>query len=91
MSEKYYCTVSGELIPDERVEALRILEVPESEWTLKEHSGVRRKQAIWLGDVGRSELKIVKKLGASSVREVFKGDVVVDEPEIEITEEASDE
>ena len=91
MKKKYHCAVSGEVIPDDRVAALRMLEIPEKEWTLKEHSGVKKKQAIWMGDVGRSELKIVKKIGNASLREVFNGDTTPDEPDIEIPEEALEE
>ena len=74
MKTKYYCTVSKQEIPPERVEALRILEVPEDEWTLKEYSQCRKKKGIWMGDVGRSELKIVTKIESGSVRDMCHND-----------------
>ena len=86
MHKKYYCAVSGKEIPEERVEALRILEVPENDWTLKEYSTCRKKKGMWMGDVGRSELKIVTKIENNSVRDMFRGDSSEEEPPIEIDE-----
>ncbi len=88
----YYCVVSGQPIPPERVEALRILEVPESDWTLKEHSNCRKKKGIWMGDVGRSELKIVTRVDNSSVRDMFRHDATIsEEPDLEILPDTKNE
>jgi len=83
----YYCKVSGEPIPPERVEALLFLEIPESEWTLKEHSEARRKQGIYSGLPGVSELFIVRSVENTSVRGVFRGD---DQPEEEVIKDIAD-
>jgi len=82
MSKKYYCKVSGKPIPADRVRALRILEVPENEWTLKEHASVRPKRGIYMGEHGTSELRLVRKVGNTSVRDVFRSIETMEEPEI---------
>ena len=89
MKKKYYCTVSKQEIPPERVEALRILEVPEDEWTLKEYSQCRKKKGIWMGDVGRSELKIVTKIENGTVRDMCRNDAPEPE-EFDTTEDKGD-
>jgi hypothetical protein len=38
----YLCAVSGQAIPPERVEALIVLGVPESQWTKKEYSQTKK-------------------------------------------------
>jgi hypothetical protein len=74
------------------VEALRILEVCETEWTLKEYSNCRKKKGIWMGDVGRSELKIVTRVDNGSVRDMFGHDAATsEEPELEITPDAKND
>lgn len=85
--KKYYCKISGQLIPPDRVEALKFLEVPESEWTLKEYSEVRRKQGIYSGLPGVSELFIVKKVGDTSLRQIFNGE---DQTENEIIKDIAE-
>lgn len=71
MKKTYYCKVSGQPIPDERVAALRILEVPESNWTLKEYSNVSYKRGVYLGESGTSEMLIVKKVDNHTVRDIL--------------------
>lgn len=68
----YTCTVSGKPIPPERVEALKMLGTPENQWTCVEHSMVRPRQGIFLGEAGTSELLLVNKVYNDSVRSVFK-------------------
>ena len=68
----YTCTVSGKPIPPERVEALKMLGTPENQWTCVEHSMVRPRQGIFLGESGTSELLLVNKVYNDSVRSVFK-------------------
>jgi hypothetical protein len=67
------CTVSGKTIPAERVEALKMLGVPEQLWTCVEHSLAKPRQGLFLGEVGTSELLIVDKVYDDSVRSVFRG------------------
>lgn len=74
MAKKIYkCVVSGKPIPSERVEALESLGIPEYMWTCVEHSFVKPKQGLFLGEVGTSELLIVDKVYDDSVRSVFRG------------------
>jgi hypothetical protein len=70
---KYICVVSGKPIPKERVEALKMLGVHESQWTCVEHSMIKPRQGVYLGEVGTSELLIVDKVYNDSVRSVFRG------------------
>jgi RNA polymerase-binding transcription factor DksA len=73
MSKKIYnCTVSGKEIPEERVEALKMLGVPEDRWTCVENSFAKPKQGIFMGEVGGSEMRVVDKVYNDSVRAVFK-------------------
>lgn len=69
----YKCVVSGKVIPQERVEALQSLGVPESRWTCVENALPAPRKGIYLGEVGTSELLIVDKVYNDSVRSVFKG------------------
>jgi len=82
MKTKYLCKVSGQVIPQERVEALRILEVPEDQWTLKEHANVKPRRGIYMGENGTSELKLVQKVGTGTVRDIFLSAESFDEPEV---------
>lgn len=85
---KYICVVSGKPIPKERVEALKMLGTPESQWTCVEHSFIKPRQGLYLGEVGTSELLIVDKVYNDSVRSVFRGakkdaEIVEEEADIE--------
>lgn len=71
--KKYYCSISGKEIPKERVEALQALGIPEDRWTCVEHSTTKRRQGLYLGENGTSELLIVDKVYNDSVRSVFRG------------------
>lgn len=74
MSKKIYkCVVSGKNIPEERIEALLSLGIPESRWTCVEHALDVPRKGIYLGEVGTSELLIVDKVYNDSVRSVFRG------------------
>jgi hypothetical protein len=74
MAKKTYtCVVSGKKIPVERVEALKMLGLPESRWTCVEHALDVPRKGIYLGEVGTSELLIVDKVYNDSVRSVFRG------------------
>lgn len=71
--KKHYCYISGKEIPKERVEALKMLKIPEERWTCVEHSIDKPRQGLYLGENGTSELLIVDKVYNDSVRSVFKG------------------
>ena len=71
-TRKHFCTVSGKEIPKERVEALKMLGVPEHKWTCVEHSTTKPKQGIFMGEHGTSDLKMVDKVYDDSVRSIFK-------------------
>jgi hypothetical protein len=74
MANKVYtCVVSGKKIPKERIEALKMLGVPESRWTCVEHALDMPRKGIYMGEVGTSELRIVNKVYDDSVRSVFRG------------------
>jgi hypothetical protein len=74
MAKKTYkCIVSGKDIPAERVEALKMLGIPETRWTCVEHALDVPRKGIYLGEAGTSELLIVDKVYNDSVRSVFRG------------------
>lgn len=84
MSKQIYkCIVSGKEIPAERVEALKMLGIPEDKWTCVENSLTRPKQGIFMGEVGSSEMRVVDKVYNDSVRAVFKNADRETEEEIE--------
>lgn len=86
--EIYKCIVSGKEIPAERVEALKMLGIPEDKWTCVENSLTRPKQGIFMGEVGSSEMRVVDKVYNDSVRAVFKN--ADRETEEEIEEDVTD-
>ena len=45
----YKCSVSGEALSPERVEALQVLGIPESKWTNIKHSQVKKLRAVYAG------------------------------------------
>jgi hypothetical protein len=65
------CAISGKTIPEERVEALKMLGVPEDQWTCVEHSMAKPKRGVYLGEAGTSELLMVSKVYDDSVRSIF--------------------
>jgi hypothetical protein len=69
--KQYNCVVSGKVIPKERVEALKMLGVPENRWTCVEHALAMPRKGIYMGENGTSELRIVDKVYNDSVRSVF--------------------
>ena len=71
MPKQYKCVVSGKVIPKERVEALKMLGLPENRWTCVEHALAMPRKGIYMGENGTSELKIVDKVYDDSVRSVF--------------------
>ena len=71
----YRCAVSGEAIPPERVEALQVLGVPESLWTKKEYSQVRKLKAVYAGDDGRNDIVICDNVNGGNL---FDNEVAVE-------------
>ena len=63
----YKCAVSGEAIPPERVEALQVLGVPESQWTKKEHSQTKKLRAVYAGDDGSNDIVICDAVDGGSM------------------------
>lgn len=48
MTKKYYCKISGKEIPQPRVEALTMLEVPQEDWTCIEFAPQARKKGVYV-------------------------------------------
>jgi len=71
--QTYKCVISGKNIPKERIEALKMLGIPEQKWTCVEYALPVPRKGIYLGEVGTSQLLIVDKVYNDSVRSVFKG------------------
>jgi hypothetical protein len=65
------CVVCGKKIPQDRISALEILDISKSRWTHVNCSMDKKKQGIYMGEVGTSELKVVDKVYNDSVREIF--------------------
>ena len=71
----YKCSVSGEAISPERVEALQVLGVPESKWTNIKHSQVKKLRGVYAGDDGSSDIVICDAVDGGSL---FDNAVVVE-------------
>jgi len=71
----YKCSVSGEAISPERVEALQVLGVPESKWTNIKHSQVKKLRGVYAGDDGSSDIVICDAVDGGSL---FDNEVVVE-------------
>ena len=71
----YKCSVSGEAISPERVEALQVLGVPESKWTNIKHSQVKKLRAVYAGDDGSNDIVICDAVDGGSL---FDNEVVVE-------------
>lgn len=68
---KAVCYVCTKGISAERVSALRSLGVTAPNWTHVHCSQERKRQGIFLGESGASELKVVTKVYQDSVRSIF--------------------
>lgn len=71
----YKCAVSGEAIPPERVEALQVLGVPESQWTKIEYSQTRKLKAVYAGDDGSNDIVICDKVDGGNL---FDNEIVAE-------------
>jgi len=63
----YKCAVSGEALSPERVEALQVLGVPESQWTKKEYSQTKKLRAVYAGDDGSNDIVICDAVDGGSM------------------------
>ena len=63
----YKCSVSGEAISPERVEALKVLGVPESKWTNIKHSQVKKLRGVYAGDDGSNDIVICDAVDGGSL------------------------
>ena len=63
----YKCSVSGEAISPERVEALQVLGVPESKWTNIKHSQVKKLRGVYAGDDGSNDIVICDAVDGGSL------------------------
>ena len=73
--QTYYCAVSGEALPPERVEALQVLGVPEALWTKKEYSQVKKLRAVYAGDDGSNDILICNKVDGGSL---FDNEIILE-------------
>jgi hypothetical protein len=62
MEKIYYCSISSEPLAGSRVEALKMLGIPENLWTSIEHSKVKRNKGIYFGSQGSGKLIIASKV-----------------------------
>jgi len=67
MDKIYYCSVSGEPLPGSRVDALRLLGIPENLWTSVQNSKVKRNKGIYFGEQGSGKLIIASKIYSDSM------------------------
>ena len=67
MEKLYYCSVSGEPLPGSRVDALRMLGIPENMWTSINNSKVRRNKGIYFGEQGSGKLIIASKIYTDNI------------------------
>lgn len=66
------CVICQKPIPKDRVDALKMLGKDVREWTHVGCSQETKKQGIYMGEAGTSQLRIVRKVYDDSVRDVFK-------------------
>jgi len=71
----YYCSVSGEALSPERVEALQVLGVPETLWTKKEFSQTRKLKAVYAGDDGSNDIIICDNVDGGNL---FDNEIVAE-------------
>lgn len=67
MEKIYYCSVSGEPLSGSRVEALKMLGIPENMWTDVKHSKIRRNKGIYFGEQGSGKLIIASKIYSDNI------------------------
>lgn len=72
MANIHSCIICAKPIPAQRVAALKMLGKDPREWTHVGCSQETKRQGIYLGESGTSQLQIVRKVYNDSVRDVFK-------------------
>jgi len=70
MDKIYYCSVSGEALPGSRVEALRMLGIPENLWTSVNHSKIKRNKGIYFGEQGSGKLIIANRVYSDNMTNI---------------------
>ena len=70
MSKIYYCSVSGEPLPGSRVDALKMLGIPENMWTSVQHSKIKRHKGIYFGEQGSGKLIIANKIYSDNISNI---------------------
>ena len=66
------CIICSKPIPTERIKALKLLNVPHTNWTHTGCSTTSKIKGVYLGEVGTSQLQLCDKLYNDSVRSVFR-------------------
>ena len=70
MEKIYYCSVSGEPLPGSRVDALKMLGIPENMWTSVQHSKVKRSKGIYFGEQGSGKLIIADRVYSDTISNI---------------------
>lgn len=70
MDKVYYCSVSGEPLEISRIEALKMLGVPENMWTSIKHSKIKRNKGIYFGEQGSGKLIIADRVYSDSMSNI---------------------
>ena len=70
MEKIYYCSVSGEPLPGSRVDALKMLGIPENLWTSVQHSKIRRNKGIYFGEQGSGKLIIADRIYSDNISNI---------------------
>ena len=77
------CVICGKRIPGERLDALKMLGTPRTQWTHVGCSQTGKIKGIYMGEVGTSKLQLCDKIYNDSVRSVFKKSEFEDSDEAE--------
>ena len=70
------CVNCGKVIPQVRLDALKMLGTPRTQWTHTSCSTTSKIKGIYMGEVGTSKLQLCDKIYNDSVRSVFKKSTV---------------
>lgn len=70
MDKIYYCSVSGEPLTGSRVEALKMLGIPENLWTSIQHSKIKRNKGIYFGEQGSGKLIIADRVYSDNMSNI---------------------
>lgn len=71
-NKEYKCCVCDKVVIPERVAALFEMGTPEYNITCLDHSIIRIKKGIYLGEHGTSELLLCDRVDNDSVRSIFR-------------------